>query len=111
MIQFVELVSMDCRKKKETRKTKRMTAVDDEDDDGDIGNDVLTLYQVHLAPFSSQQAAELKICFAPTCGAINKVLVFFTSTLFKLSCQVVYLNKHCVSCKCLHTLAKRLAPY
>lgn len=38
VIQFVELVSMDCWKK-----TKRMMAVDDENNDGDIDNDLLTL--------------------------------------------------------------------
>lgn len=51
-----------------------MMAVDDEDNDGDIDNNLLTLYQVHLAPVSGQQAAELseKIFSAPKCGAFNK---------------------------------------
>ena len=48
MIQFVELVSMDCWEKM-TKTTKRMMAVDDEDTDGDIDNDLLTL----SGPFSS----------------------------------------------------------
>lgn len=40
-------------------------AVDDEND-GDIDNGLLTLYQVYLAPVSSQQAADQrKKCLVP----------------------------------------------
>lgn len=89
------------------RRRKEWWLVDDEDNDGDI-DDLFTLYQVHVAPVSSQQAAE-KMFSALMCGAFNKAFFYFFCFLTQV--EVVYLNKHCVSCKCLCTLAKRLAPY
>lgn len=53
MIQFVELVSMDCWKKVET-KTERMMAVVDVEDNIDL----LTLYQVLLAPVSRHSSVK-----------------------------------------------------
>lgn len=77
---------MDCWEKM-AKTTKRMMAVDDEDTDGDIDNDLLTLYQVHLAPVSSQQAAELseKMFSAPICGAFNKAFFHFQWRLSTLT--------------------------
>lgn len=47
---------------------------EDEDNVGNDDNDLLTFYQVHSAPVSSQQTAELseKVCSTLICGGFNK---------------------------------------
>lgn len=56
------------------KKTKRMMTYEDEDNDGNDDNGLLTFNQVLLAPVSSQQTAELseKVCSTLIRGGFNK---------------------------------------
>ena len=59
---------------------------------------------------SRRQNSLIKCLVPPICGAFNKAFLKI-SFHFLTWVEVVYLNKHCVSCKCVCTLAKSLAPY
>lgn len=94
---FVELVSMDSseedvhgRGRRKGKTTEKVMTDDDDDEDNDGVIDVLTPYQVHSAPVSSQQAAELtyKMFSAPRSVVRSTrlfVLFFFFISFTNLS--------------------------